>query len=88
MKIEILNSFIRDVKKIKDTQIKNKIKEIFNEIENSNSLNEIKNLKKMSGYNDFYRIRLKDYRIGIYFSENVIYLVRILHRKEIYKFFP
>jgi len=88
MKIEILNSFIRDVKKIKDTQIKNKIKEIFNEIENSNSLNEIKNLKKMSGYNDFYRIRLKDYRIGIYFSGSVIYLVRILHRKEIYKFFP
>jgi len=88
MKIEILNSFIRDVKKIKDKQIKNKIKEIFNEIENSNALSEIKNLKKMSGYNDFYRIRLKDYRIGLYFSENTIYLVRILHRKEIYKFFP
>ena len=33
-------------------------------------------------------LRIKDYRIGLYFNEETLYLVRILHRKEIYKFFP
>jgi len=88
MKIEVLNSFIRDLKKVKDKNIKLKIKDIIDDIESSTKLQDIQNLKKMSGYNDYYRIRIKDYRIGLYFNEETLYLVRILHRKEIYKFFP
>ena len=55
MKIEVLNSFIRDLKKIKDKDIKSDIKNIISDIENSSKLQDIKNLKKMSVYNEYYR---------------------------------
>ncbi|MGA9351150.1 MAG: type II toxin-antitoxin system RelE/ParE family toxin [Anaerolineae bacterium] len=42
----------------------------------------------MKGYDTFYRIRLGDYRIGIEVLEDKVILVRILHRKDIYRYFP
>ncbi len=52
------------------------------------ALAEINNLKKMQGYDSFYRIRLGEYRLGIEVFESEIIFVRFLHRKDIYKFFP
>ena len=43
---------------------------------------------KLSGYTDYYRIRIGEYRIGLKYSNKTITLVRFLHRKDIYKFFP
>jgi len=51
-------------------------------------LSDIQNLKKMQGYDTFYRIRLGDYRIGIEVAADQVILVRILHRKDIYRYFP
>ena len=53
-----------------------------------NTLSEIKNLKKMQGFLNCYRIKIGDYRIGLYFENNIVELVRLAHRKEIYKLFP
>jgi mRNA interferase RelE/StbE len=46
--------------------------------------------QKLSGYRSFYKIRVGDYRIGLYIEANE-YLVefqRVLHRREIYRKFP
>jgi mRNA interferase RelE/StbE len=64
------------------------LKQIILTCKQSESLGEINNLKKMQGYESFYRIRLGDYRIGIEVFEDEIIFVRFLHRKDIYKFFP
>ncbi|MBF0564522.1 MAG: type II toxin-antitoxin system RelE/ParE family toxin [Nitrospirae bacterium] len=45
-------------------------------------------ISKMRGYKGFYKIRLGDYRIGVYITSNTFECVRVLHRKEIYRFFP
>ncbi|MGA1264796.1 MAG: type II toxin-antitoxin system RelE family toxin, partial [Prochlorothrix sp.] len=52
------------------------------------------NLLKLKGYDTYYRIRVGDYRIGLEVlhqsdSGNLeIVFVRVLHRKEIYRYFP
>ncbi len=63
MIIEFKKSFLKDIKKIKDKEIKLKIMDIIKKFE-ENRFEEL-NLKKLSGYNDFYRIKLKKYRLGI-----------------------
>jgi len=88
MKIEIKGSFLRDVKKIKDSLIKKEIKLFLEEVQNIQNIDQIKNIKKLSGYKGFYRVRIKDYRVGLYFEDDTLYLVRALHRKEVYRFFP
>ncbi len=36
----------------------------------------------------YYRIRVGDYRIGVEVVGDEILFVRILHRKDIYRYFP
>jgi mRNA interferase RelE/StbE len=61
---------------------------IIEEIESANSLLDINNIKKLSGDKISYRIRLGDYRLGIFYENNTVELVRFVHRKDIYKVFP
>ena len=81
-------SFERDIKKITDKKLLDLIAETIENIEKSESINELDNLKKMSGYKTFYRIKINDYRLGITIDNNIVNVVRFLHRKDIYKLFP
>ena len=88
MEVCFESSFERDLKKIRDRRLLKRVKETIYEVKKSGNLSEIRNLSKMKGYKTFYRIRIGDYRIGIDLVRNKIIFTRILHRKEIYKYFP
>ena len=89
MKTEYLPSFIKDLKKLKKIPIYQEIKSlVFQKIRNESSITEIRNLKKIKGHKDAYRIRVGDYRIGIFIKEDTITFSRVLHRKEVYRYFP
>ncbi len=45
-------------------------------------------IEKMIGYKDYYKVRFGNYRIGIQINDIEIILERVLHRKEIYRYFP
>ncbi|MBF0567703.1 MAG: type II toxin-antitoxin system RelE/ParE family toxin [Nitrospirae bacterium] len=45
-------------------------------------------ISKMRGYEGFYKIRIGDYRVGLYIASGKLEFRRVLHRKEIYRFFP
>ena len=42
----------------------------------------------MKGYAVSYRIRIGNCCLGIYFENDTVKLARIVHRKDIYKYFP
>lgn len=88
MILKIDKSFEKDTDKIKDKKILNLIAECIENIQNAKRVNEISQIKKLQGYNSHYRIKIKDYRIGISMENNVIEFIRFLHRKEIYRYFP
>ncbi len=89
MDIEIKKSFTRDTKKIKDNDLLNSILEITENIQEASSVRDIEKIKKMEGSKNHYRIKLGDYRLGLFIDENkTVFLVRFLHRKDIYKYFP
>ncbi|MGH2575743.1 MAG: type II toxin-antitoxin system RelE family toxin [Ignavibacteria bacterium] len=88
MKVEFLSKFNKDLDKIKSDNIKNSILKVIQSVENVNSLSDIKNIKKLTGFRNAYRIRIGNYRIGLYYENNILEFVRILHRKDIYKVFP
>lgn len=45
-------------------------------------------LKKRNGTENCYRIRVKDYWIGVTIEEDTVEFVRCLHRRDLYRFFP
>ncbi len=90
MEIVVDGTFFKDLDKLKNKSLHTKIDKVIEEIKTASAFSEIKNLKKLSAgkAKDYYRLRIADYRIGIRIIESKIIFVRILHRKEIYRFFP
>ena len=87
MRVEIRDSFVKDVKKT-SLENKQKIKQILESIKIANTIAELRNIKKISGHKIFYRIRLGDYRLGFALENDTVVLLHFMHRKEIYRFFP
>ena len=79
MKVKVESSFEKDVQKIKNKQIKEKLKDIILKCKKCKSLNELNNIKKMKGQSHFYRFRIGDYRLGIELLESTMILTRFLH---------
>jgi len=52
------------------------------------ALAEVREVRKIEGYQKYYRIKLGDYSLGIKVTKNRIELIRFLHRKDIYRRFP
>lgn len=88
MTIDYKASFHRDIKKLKDKEQAARLKEIIDEIKAAKNLSEIKNLRKMEGFPNHFRIKTGDYRVGVVLSGATLVLVRFLNRKEIYRYFP
>ena len=88
MNIEFKKSFEKDLLKILDADLLTKIKKIIVEVEQAEKLTEVRNIKKLKGEENYYHIRVGDYRLGIKVNDGMVSLVRILHRKEIYRYFP
>jgi len=86
---EYLPSFLKDLKALKSTPSYAPIKTLaFETIPNCPSLEEVRNLTKLTGYETAYRIRIGDYRVGLFIERDTITFARVLHRKEIYRYFP
>ena len=88
MKTDFKKSFLKELKKLKNKQLKDLIAECILQVESSEYTNQIKNLKKLKGFDVYYRIRIGDYRIGIKIENKIVYFVIFEHRKTIYRNFP
>ena len=90
MKIDFTNLFFKDYNKIQSDNVKDKIKYIIQSLMDTNSLYSSKEfkVKKIPGYKKYYRIKIGNYRLGLKKEENKIIIMRVMHRKDIYKYFP
>lgn len=88
MKVKFLRSFGKDLKKINDAKLLQTIKEVVIELENAKDISAIKNLQKLKGFKNAYRIGLGTYRIGLFLEEDTLLLARMVKRGDIYKLFP
>ena len=44
--------------------------------------------ESITGFKQYYRIRIGDYRIGFKKEDDLIIFMRVKHRKDIYRYFP
>jgi len=81
--------FSKDLDAIRnESKVRKHLLNLIEEIKNIDSLADIKNVKKIEGYTDYFRIKVGNYRLGIKLKQNRIELIRFLHRKDIYRRFP
>ncbi len=88
MHVTTTRHFEKDVMKQLSKSLQLQLADIIDQLQDVQSLSEIPNLKKLKGYKTAYRIKLGDYRIGFLIEDNIIRLSRVMHRREIYRYFP
>jgi mRNA interferase RelE/StbE len=88
VKVKFRKSFEKDLGKIRDRDLLAKLKVVIKEVENAETLLDVNNTKKLKADGNYYRIRVGNYRVGFTEDEGVITFVRVLHRKEMYRYFP
>ena len=89
MELEYRASFLRDVGRIRNADVRRRINRVVEDLEAAASIADIPaatRIKSSSGR--FYRIRIGDYRLGLALNADTCILVRCLHRRDIYRQFP
>ncbi len=88
MTLEFRASFLKDLNSIRDRSILRRVRETIAEVETASNALEIRNLKKLRTGGRYYRIRLGNYRLGLTIEDNTVSFIRLLHRREVYRYFP
>ncbi|MDJ0680246.1 MAG: type II toxin-antitoxin system RelE/ParE family toxin [Xenococcaceae cyanobacterium MO_167.B52] len=89
MQVEYRQLFVKDLKKLKKHAAYKRIMELaFEIIPKTKELKDLKNVKALKGSSNRYRIRVGDYRMGIEVNSDKVEIMRVLHRKEFYRYFP
>lgn len=87
MQIETRKVFEKDAGKLSSSE-KKRLYTIIEVLSKADNLSKVSSCKKLSGYSNAYRIRMGAFRIGLFCRNNKVELVRVLNRKDIYKYFP
>ena len=88
MNVIYLRSFLNDIKKIKDKNLKSKVKDFIIKLEEAETIEALANVRKLKGYSVAYRAKIKEYRVGIYYDSDTVELARLVKRNDIYNVFP
>ena len=87
MIVEFREEFDNDLSKL-DKKLINRIFTKINLFKEKGKISEISWIKKLSWFDNCYRIRIWDYRLWFSYQDWKIILERFLHRKEIYRYYP
>ena len=89
MEVRYRESFLRDLKKLKKHIIYDKVFTLaFRTLPDADELRAVPGVKAMTGHPHRYRIRIASYRVGIEVDEGVVEMVRVLDRRDFYRYFP
>lgn len=61
---------------------------VFADLVSATSLFSLGKVEKLQGYDGFYKVRFGNYRLGLAIENDLLIVKTVMHRKEIYKFFP
>ncbi|MFH1563408.1 MAG: type II toxin-antitoxin system RelE/ParE family toxin [Nitrospirota bacterium] len=81
--------FLKDLKKLKNQPVYEQIVELaFTVLPRITTLKDVPGVKAMRSHLNRYRIRIGNYRIGIELRDKIVEVMRVLHRREFYRYFP
>ncbi len=88
MIIEFRKKFLKELSRIPAEKRSSIEHFVFKELPEAKSLRDLGKIEQMKGYPSYYKVRFGSYRIGLRALKDKAILERVLHRKDIYRFFP
>ncbi len=88
MEIKYKKQFLKELSKLPRSYQSKVEALVFESIPNEEGLQIMERVSKMKGHDNYYKIRVGDYRIGLTIDGDLLEFKRVLHRREIYRYFP
>ncbi len=88
MKDVFQKSFLRDLKRVKEQRLREAIQNAIEQVEAARDPQKIGGLKKVSGTEDYFRIRVGDFRPGVFIHQDTVTFARCQHRRDFYRELP
>lgn len=88
MRLAFRKSFERDLKRISDPVVLRRVRQSIEQVEAADDMSRVRGARRLSGSGSFYRIRIGEYRIGLAVEASDVEFVRVLHRRDVYRYFP
>ena len=88
MKVTYRKTFLKELSRIPQ-KIRIKIEDfVFNQVHQASSIYEINKIEGLKGYKGYFKARFGLYRIGMQLEGDTLIFERVLHRKDIYRYYP
>lgn len=88
MKVTFKKTFFKDRERLPKEYQKKVDELVFDVFPKISRISQLASLKAIAGYPGFFRARIGDYHIGFASRDDAIVVHRVLHRREIYRYFP
>ncbi len=88
MDVRYLKSFEKDLSKLNKSIDKQSVLRAIEAVKQAKGLADLSGIKKLKGTKHAYRLRVGQFRIGVFIENDVVEFARVLHRKDIYNAFP
>lgn len=89
MNVEFSSKFKKEFQRLdKQESLSKALYEAVENVIAATSIQDVKNIKKLSGFKGYYRIRIGNYRVGLKLEDETVIFAAFSHRKDIYKNFP
>jgi mRNA interferase RelE/StbE len=88
MQVEPTHYFLKLLRALRDDHLRGRLLDVVEGVENAATIRDIPNLKKLKGHRSAYRIRMGDFRVGVFIKGDTVIFADFDHRKDIYSRFP
>lgn len=88
MEIRYHHQFIRDLRRMRNPPLAARIEQVIEELKAASTIRDVRGVSRITSAGEHYRIRIREYRLGITMDGETAILRRFLPRGEIYRHFP
>ena len=88
MELRFHNQFNRDLRRLSNPSLAAQVEQVIEDLKAASTIRDVRGVSRMTGAGEYYRIRIREYRLGITMDGETVILRRFLPRGEIYRYFP
>ena len=88
MNVVYRKTFLKELARVpKKTRIRIEVF-VFTDVPQSSTIQHTQKIERLKGYKDYFKARFGIYRVGMRLKDDVLVFERVLHRRDIYRYFP
>ncbi|PTN07962.1 ParE-like toxin of type II ParDE toxin-antitoxin system [Mangrovibacterium marinum] len=88
MIVEFRNSFLKDIKRVKQETAKKLIKRVIRQCEQAETIRDISHCEPLQSRGKYFKIKHGQYRFGIHIDKGIIEFLKFGTRQRFYDDFP